>query len=175
MQRAMQGFLTCGGAGAGVIQSHRVAEAMRSVDRADFCLAGTDAYYDSPQDIGNNATISAPHMHAYALEYSLQADSPSSPRILDVGSGSGYLTVALAHLWGENAQAVGVEHVPELVRHAEHATSKHHKDMLDSGRVRFVVGDGREGYGDMAPYDVIHVGAAATETPQPVRRWRCVL
>lgn len=167
-------FLTGGGAGAGVIQTPKVAEAMLSVDRGDFCPGRQMAYLDTPQGIGHNATISAPHMHAYALEYSLRADPVASPRILDVGSGSGYLTVAFARLWGERAQVVGVEHVSELVKDAVRDTSKHHRDLLDSGQVRFVVGDGREGYRDLAPYNVIHVGAAATETPKPVRRRRCV-
>lgn len=33
----------------------------------------------------------------------------------------------------------------------------------------FIVGDGRLGYPPKAPYDIIHVGAAAKEVPQPVR------
>lgn len=31
-----------------------------------------------------------------------------------------------------------------------------------------LVGDGRRGYADESPYDVIHVGAAANELPQQV-------
>lgn len=33
-----------------------------------------------------------------------------------------------------------------------------------------LVGDGRQGYPNRGPYDAIHVGAAAKEMPQPVRR-----
>jgi protein-L-isoaspartate(D-aspartate) O-methyltransferase len=39
---------------------------MRKVDRGEFC-SGPDAYLDTPMGINYNATISAPHMHAYAL------------------------------------------------------------------------------------------------------------
>lgn len=35
--------------------------------------------------------------------------------------------------------------------------------MLESGQVRFVLGDGRKGWTEGAPYDAIHVGAAAAE------------
>lgn len=35
--------------------------------------------------------------------------------------------------------------------------------MLQSGRVKFVKGDGRKGWSTGAPYDAIHVGAAAAE------------
>ncbi len=45
---------------------------------------------NSPQSIRYNATISAPHMHAYALEYLKDHLKPGN-RVLDVGCGSGYL------------------------------------------------------------------------------------
>ena len=44
----------------------------------------------SPQSINFNATISAPHMHAYALEYLKDLLKPGG-KVLDVGAGSGYL------------------------------------------------------------------------------------
>ena len=40
--------------------------------------------------IGFNATISAPHMHAHAVENLLPLIASRPGRILDVGSGSGY-------------------------------------------------------------------------------------
>ena len=71
-----------------VIQNERVYKAMLQVDRADF--TDTFPYVDNPQYIDYNATISAPHMHAYALEYLSKYLVPSC-HVLDVGSGSGYL------------------------------------------------------------------------------------
>ena len=50
----------------GIIKSDKVDRVMKSVDRGDFCQRSP--YYDSPQGIGYGVTISAPHMHAYALE-----------------------------------------------------------------------------------------------------------
>ncbi len=46
-------------------------QAMIKVDRADFVLKNEidEAYYDTPLRIGHNATLSAPHMHAYCLEW----------------------------------------------------------------------------------------------------------
>jgi protein-L-isoaspartate(D-aspartate) O-methyltransferase len=52
---------------SGIVKSADVAKAMGAVDRANY--APYEPYYDSPQPIGFGQTISAPHMHAYALEH----------------------------------------------------------------------------------------------------------
>ena len=44
----------------GIITSASVEQAMKKVDRAEYCPF--TPYYDSPQTIGYQATISAPHM-----------------------------------------------------------------------------------------------------------------
>jgi protein-L-isoaspartate(D-aspartate) O-methyltransferase len=47
-------------------------------------------YFLRAQGIDYGATISAPHMHAMALEYLKDYLKPGN-KVLDVGSGSGYL------------------------------------------------------------------------------------
>ena len=71
-----------------IITKEVVYNSMLQVDRADF--TSTFPYADHPQYIDYNATISAPHMHAYALEYLSDYLKPGN-HVLDVGSGSGYL------------------------------------------------------------------------------------
>jgi protein-L-isoaspartate(D-aspartate) O-methyltransferase len=39
-------------------------------------------------------------------------------------------------------------------------------DLLVSGRLSFSISDGWEGYESRAPYDAIHVGAAASSLPE---------
>lgn len=68
---------------------------MKAIDRGVF--VDDSPYQDSPQPIGFAATISAPHMHAYALEH-LSTHLVPGARALDVGSGSGYLTLAMARM-----------------------------------------------------------------------------
>jgi protein-L-isoaspartate(D-aspartate) O-methyltransferase len=51
---------------------------------------------------------------------------------------------------------------------SERNVRKHNAEYLDSGQIKFVTGDGRKGYEPEAPYDAIHVGAAAGELPQAV-------
>ncbi|KAG5334042.1 PIMT methyltransferase, partial [Acromyrmex charruanus] len=147
-----------------VIKSDRVYEVMSSVDRGKYTHPA-NAYIDAPQGIGYGVTISAPHMHAYALEL-LEEKLRNGTRALDVGSGSGYLTACMALMMGPQGVAVGIDHIPELRAMAEENIRHDHPELLTDGRVELVVGDGRLGYPNRGPYDAIHVGAAAKEMPQ---------
>ena len=86
---------------------------------------------------------------------------------LDVGSGSGYLTVCFAQMVGPQGKVVGIDHIKELVDWSESNVKKNHRDLL-GGRVKLVVGDGRQGYAADGPYHAIHVGAAAPHLPNAV-------
>ena len=66
------------------------------------------------QGIGYAVTISAPHMHAFALSNLEQHLQPGFSA-LDVGSGSGYLTACMAKMVGPQGRVTGIEHIPELV------------------------------------------------------------
>ncbi|KIK68660.1 hypothetical protein GYMLUDRAFT_36138 [Collybiopsis luxurians FD-317 M1] len=156
----------------------RIARAMKKVDRANYVRNKRDAYEDAPQSIGHGATISAPHMHAYAASHLLPY-LPSGGRILDVGSGSGYLSAVFWHLIndpvGQKEQSdsnskptvTGIEHIPELT---EWSVSNLKRDglgeALEKRQIEMITGDGRLGYPSNGPYDAIHVGAAAPELPQ---------
>lgn len=71
---------------------------------------------------------------------------------------------------GEKGVAVGVDHIDELVQMSIDNVNKAPETaaLLKSGRLQLVVGDGRLGYDKFAPYDAIHVGAAAAEIPKAV-------
>ncbi|KAJ2964591.1 hypothetical protein NQZ79_g437 [Umbelopsis isabellina] len=148
---------------ASIIQSDRIVQAMKAVDRKDY--TARYSYEDSPQSIGYGATISAPHMHGYALEY-LEPFLKPNMKALDIGSGSGYLTTCMSELVGAGGKVIGIEHIKELADVAKRNVSKNKKEYLDQDRLKFIVGDGRLGYPEEGPYDCIHVGAAASEMPQ---------
>lgn len=151
----------------GILKNPQIAVAMRAVDRGLFCK--NNPYMDAPQGIGYAVTISAPHMHAHALEL-LSDMMYDGAHVLDVGSGSGYLTACMAMLVGEKGVAVGIDHIDELVQLSVDNVNKSPDtaQLLKSGRLQLVVGDGRLGYEQFAPYDAIHVGAAAPEIPKPL-------
>jgi len=148
----------------GIVKSTKIADVMKSVDRDNYTKAGS-SYQDAPQSIGYGVTISAPHMHAYALEM-LENQLKEGMKALDVGSGSGYLTACFALMVGERGNVVGIDHVDELIRWSSNNVNKDKPNLIPSGRIKFVVGDGRQGFPDAGPYNAIHVGAAAPTLPQ---------
>ncbi|XP_078494832.1 protein-L-isoaspartate(D-aspartate) O-methyltransferase [Ciona intestinalis] len=155
----------------GIITHDAVYAGMKLTDRKFYVSSG--AYNDSPQSIGYQATISAPHMHAAALEaLHDQLTSSENPTALDVGSGSGYLTSCFARMMGDNGRAYGIEHIPELVNKSIENVNRDDPTLITSGRITLKKGDGRLGYDPdnrkTELYDAIHVGAAASQVPRPL-------
>ncbi|XP_016323490.1 protein-L-isoaspartate(D-aspartate) O-methyltransferase-like isoform X2 [Sinocyclocheilus anshuiensis] len=154
-----------------VIRSDRVFNAMLATDRGIY--SRDHPYADSPQSIGYKATISAPHMHAHALEV-LSDKLTEGASAMDVGSGSGYLTACFARMVsavfilqvGPSGKVVGIDHIDELVQASVKNVQADDPELLASGQIKLVVGDGLLGYPDEAPYDAIHVGAAAPTLPK---------
>jgi protein-L-isoaspartate(D-aspartate) O-methyltransferase len=103
-------------------------------------------------------------MHASACESLLPFLNPGS-KVLDIGSGSGYLTHVLAELIKPGGTIIGVDHIQALTDLAKTnmAKSKEGRELLENGTVKFIRADGRKGWSEGAPYDAIHVGAAAAE------------
>ncbi|XP_057303865.1 protein-L-isoaspartate(D-aspartate) O-methyltransferase-like [Hydractinia symbiolongicarpus] len=146
-----------------VLTSKRVEDAMRKVNREHY--SHRNPFVDSPQPIGYSVTISAPHMHVHALQH-LENHLQEGMSALDVGSGSGYLTACMGYMVGLTGKVHGIDHIPELVEESIANVEKGNKDLLSSGIVKLHTGDGRQGYEPGAPYDAIHVGAAAPTLPQ---------
>ncbi|HEY4840521.1 MAG TPA: protein-L-isoaspartate(D-aspartate) O-methyltransferase [Terriglobales bacterium] len=138
------------------IRDARVLDAMRRVPRHEFVPEGyrDAAYEDHPLPIGEEQTISQPYIVAAMLEQlALRADD----RVLEIGTGSGYVTSLLAVLC---AGLYSVERHAVLAGLAE-ATLR----RLGYFNVHIRVGDGRMGWAEYAPYDAILVSAATAEMP----------
>ena len=83
----------------------------------------------------------------------------------DVGCGSGYLSAVFARS-NPTAKVYAIDYIPELVDLTISNLGKADSDLIESGRVIPIVGDGWKGHPPGAPYDVIHVGAAAEALPK---------
>ena len=115
------------------------------------------AYEDSALPIGNGQTISQPSIHARYLEI---LGLTGREKVLEVGTGSGYQTVLLAHL---AAQVFSIERIGPLLQGA--------RDNIARAGVRNVsvlLGDGTLGWREYAPYDAILVSAGSPTIPQPL-------
>ena len=145
------------------ITTNKVYETMMQVDRADF--APTRPYQNFPQRIGCNVVISAPLLHAYCLQ-ALEDFLTEGSTVLDIGFGSGYLTVAMSKMMNDKGTVVGIEHIKDLYDFGLCNMCKHHKDLIDNKKIQLILGDGRLGYKKKAPFKCIHVGAASREPPK---------
>jgi protein-L-isoaspartate(D-aspartate) O-methyltransferase len=138
------------------ISDERVLGAMERVPRHEFApeRCRDQAYQDHPLPIAEGQTISQPYMVALMLE---ALELLPMDRVLEIGTGSGYVTALLAELTG---QVISVERHGSL---AESARSR--LAALGYSNVKVVTGDGTRGFPEAAPYDAIIVSAAALEVP----------
>ncbi len=138
------------------IRDQRVLERMGEVPRERFLPEDLVdlAYADQAVSIGYRQTISQPYMVALTLD-ALALDSDH--RVLEIGTGSGYVAALLSGLVRE---VVSVEIVPELA-----AAARERLRQLGCTNVAVIVADGSRGYPPRAPYDRIAVAAAAPAVP----------
>ena len=147
------------------IQTNKLYEVMKKVDRADF--SPIRPYQNRAQKILCNVVISAPLLHAYCLQ-ALENYLTEGSTVLDVGFGSGYLTVAMSKMMNDKGTLIGIEHVKDIYDFGLSNINKHHKDLIDKKKIELVLGDGRLGYKERAPYKCIHVGAASEDVPKAI-------
>jgi protein-L-isoaspartate(D-aspartate) O-methyltransferase len=119
------------------------------------------AYRNKPLGIGYGQTISQPYVVALMTE--AVAPKPSD-RCLEIGTGSGYQTALLAEL---SARVYSIECLPQLARFGE---ANLRGAGYDSTRVSLRLGDGRAGWPEESPFDVIVVTAAPKEVPPALQR-----
>lgn len=147
----------------GFIISKSVEESMLSVSRELFVPESKKqfAYIDRPLDIGNNQTISAPHMVAIMTE---AMNLSKGQHVLEIGTGSGYHAAVVSKLIGNNGHLYSIERFEELAK-----TARQH--LRDEGidNVTVIVGDGSIGYEEHAPYDCIYVTCSAPSIPPPLK------
>jgi len=138
------------------ITDERVLAAMGRVPRHRFApeRLRSQAYEDHPLPIAEDQTISQPFIVALMLQ--ALALEPTD-RVLEVGTGSGYVTALLAELAQE---VISIERRSALADAARELLAR-----LGYDKPRVIVGDGSQGYPPRAPYNAILVSAAAAGIP----------
>lgn len=114
-----------------LLRTPELRKAFTQVDRS-FFAPSSNPYDDAPCYIGADATISAPHMHAIAMEFLTKSllgshEKDTTISFLDIGSGSGYivgiasilLTDIHPTLQSLKRHVVGMEIAPQLVQQSK--------------------------------------------------------
>ena len=140
------------------IRDPRVLKAMRTVKRHQFVPEELRAmaYGDHALPIGEGQTISQPYIVALMTEV---IKPESHMNVLEIGTGSGYQAAILAELC---KNVYTIEIVEVLGKRAEQILAKLYKN------VHIKIGDGYQGWPDVAPFDAILVTCAPTAVPQPL-------
>lgn len=139
------------------LTDQRVEAAMQLVDRREFLLPERrrDAELDAPLGIGFEQTTSQPSLIGWMLER--LAITPGR-RVLEVGTGCGYVTALLSQL---GAQVFSLEIVAPLAERASETLRR-----LEVPNVTVRAGDGNVGWPEESPFDAILVSAGAPRVPQ---------
>ena len=117
----------------GTRREEHVPEAYRALALADLEIP-----------LGFGESMLSPKLEARILQ---AVNLRKSDRVLEIGSGSGYMTALLAN-GGQHVYSVEIS--PELSAMAERNLKAHHV-----GNVTLETGDGAKGWGKHGPYDVI--------------------
>ncbi len=147
---------------AGYLKKKHVIDAMRKVPRHLFVpkKVRVYAYLDQPLPVGENQTISAPHMVAMMCEH---LDLKEGQKVLEIGAGTGYHACVVSEII--HGKIFSVENKGRLIKAA-----KENLKAAGCAGVELVEGDGTEGYEKEAPYDRIFVTAGAPDIPESLVR-----
>lgn len=113
------------------------------------------AFSDTEIPLGHGASMLAPGIEAHILQ---AVQVRRLDRVLEVGTGSGYMAALLA---AHAAEVWSVEIVPELAE-----TARANLRRAGIGNISVVAGDGLAGLPGHAPYDVIVISGAVPAIPQ---------
>ena len=154
IERQIQKFGT--GDGGFTIDPH-VLKAIGNVPRETFVpdMEKPEAYANHPLRIGHGQTISQPLIVALMTHHLKLA---RHHHVLEIGTGSGYQAAVLAEIASD---ITTIENVAPLAE-----TARVTLESLGYRDIRFIVGDGRLGLPEHAPYDRIIVTAAADSLPE---------
>jgi protein-L-isoaspartate(D-aspartate) O-methyltransferase len=142
------------------VLDQRVLDLIARAPREDYVPAGMRnlAYVDMDLPLGGGQVMMAPKYEARLLQ---ELEIKPTDKILEIGTGTGYLTSLLASL-GKHVYSVDIK--PEFTRSAGERLTAH--GILN---VTLETGDGANGWDRHAPYDVIIITGSLPSIPPSFR------
>ncbi|MXS86256.1 protein-L-isoaspartate O-methyltransferase [Nitrosomonas sp. HPC101] len=134
-----------------------VLDLLYQIKREEFVPAAYRfmAFMDMEIPLEHDAVMLTPKMEARILQ---ELNINKTDKILEVGTGTGYMTALLAKL---GAHVYSVEIVPEL-----HAMARINLQAHDITNITLEQGDAARGWPDHGPYDVIVLTASTPILPE---------
>ncbi len=138
--------------------SEKILDAFSAVKREDFVPPEFkyNAYEDTPLPIGSGQTISQPHTIAIMLS---ELDLRKGQKVLELGSGCGYVLALISKIVGNEGKVFGVEIISELAK-------KSKENLENYNNIKIYNKSGFRGLPEQAPFDRILVSAACRELPE---------
>ena len=138
-----------------------VLDLLYTVPREEFVplscrnLAFSDMEIPLEENAGEGAKMWTPKMEARVLQ---ELAPRRSDRVLEVGTGSGYLTALLAH---RSAHVHSIEIRPALAAFGKANIARHGVD-----NVSLTVGDGADGLSSEGPFDIVVLTGSVPRLPK---------
>ena len=135
----------------------RILDLLKQVRREHFVPESKKAlaFVDMEISLGHGVTMWQPKMEARALQ---ELHLTRADKVLEVGTGSGYLTALLSALAGH---VTSVEIVPELSEMAKKNLQAYHRD-----NITLEIGDAARGWGNGTTYDAIVLTGSTPVLPE---------
>jgi len=138
-----------------------VLDLLYVVPREDFvpaayrALAFSDMEIPIGQGVSSRERMMTPKMEARIVQ---ELAVKKSDRVLEVGTGSGYLSALLAH---RAAHVLSVEISPQLAQFGRDNLARHGVE-----NITLEIGDAARGWSGQGPYDVIALGGSTPVLPR---------
>lgn len=142
--------------------SPKIIDAFSSIEREGFISKeAVDlglAYEDNALPIGSGQTISQPYTIAVMLS---ELNLKKGQKVLEIGSGSGYVLALISHMIGQEGKVFGIERIKELAE-------KSKGNVMEYENVKIYHKNGIHGLPEEKPFDRILISAALREVPEEI-------
>ncbi len=140
--------------------SKKILNAFSEVKREEFVPEDLKnrAYEDNALRIGEGQTISQPYTIATMLSL---LDLKKAQKVLEIGSGCGYVLALISELIGKKGKVYGVEIIKSLAE-------KSIENLKEYETIKIYNKNGREGLEEAAPFDRILISAGCEKVPDKI-------